>query len=282
MVTKSGEARRASQVILAGDAATLSVDTAADAVGPHFEWESQAHGWLKARPEQVAAEISVGETKVALAIGRDESWNAEGWVGRGLGWLLPCRYYVHALQAPCTIALDDGPSRAAIAHLESNYGRAFPSEWIWVQAADAVSSLLIVGGRFEPFSGYTWLVALRTPDFDCDFRSTDFLSRPRVLSLEVRHASLRLDLQRRLKRRTCRLELLVSAPPDSFFADRLYVPTPKGFADDPGSAETFDATVYARAYLDDKLVAETVIPDGALEFGGLLLSRMHNSPNGTG
>lgn len=273
VATTFGE-KSATQVLLPGDAARLDV---LERPGPRFEWKCAEIGFLEATPERVRAELAIDRVRASVDVETDgKGWNAEGWVGR-FGRIVPCRYHVHALRAPCSLVVND-VSTPAIAHVESNYGSGFPSEWIWVQAASEETSLLAVGGLFKPFkNGYTWLVSYRSPEFDVDFRSTDLLKRPKVVGCDIRKASVRLDLETRQKGKRYRLEILATASPDSFFDDRLYVPTEAGsFSNDPGSAETFDAIAYVRAYRGTKkdkleLVSEAVIPAAALELGGNLL-----------
>lgn len=149
-------------------------------------------------------------------LGEIQPWGAsravedgpEGWLGK-VGFMLPCRYFVQSLasrttyslrrsrtRAPADAAAAPGASPAAAAaagaqwhrvdtalsgmalsHVETNYGAAFPSGWIYIQGVgrDGVS-VLVTGGEFGigPVAPLTYIVAVRGPGGQrWDFRTTD-------------------------------------------------------------------------------------------------------------
>lgn len=265
---KDGDCERRQKLL---DDATLVIESG-------FDWTSSL-GRLTVAPTAVSADLDVDGLSVSLRLRPDDGWDAEGWVGR-LGRFLPCRYNVLSLHAPCDLVVDGVKSAAAVAHVEGNCGASFPSEWVWLQAASNEASLLAVGGNFKllgPFGlrGYTWLLVYRSPKVRCDFRSTDLVSST-LKKQDIGLSTLVLVLEKRVARREkLRVEVRASAPPDTFFSDRLYVPTRDGFSNDPGTAQSFQADVQIKVVSIVRR-AETVLDDtalsgAALEFGGDLL-----------
>jgi len=201
-------------------------------------------------------------------------FDAEGWLGRRpWRWALPCRYDVWTLNSPCSV---DG--RSALAHVEYNCGRAFPRNWIWSQAhrCRGRGALLVVGGDFLPGNlPRTWLLAFRSPAVgEVNLRTVDPSTTAVEATVDPANGLLKLTLQTK----TLLVDLVVKADPASFFPDRLFVPTPRGFSDQPGSAESFAATATVRVYEpgDDRrqsfrLVEAKTFHDAALEFGGEFL-----------
>jgi len=226
-------------------------------------------------------------------------FNAEGWLRhRPWRWLLPCRYDVWTLHSPSVV---DG--RSAVAHVEYNCGRTFPKNWIWSQAhhSRGRSTMLLVGGDFLPGADddsdagdvaknskwrswlafrpklpRTWLLAFRSPVVgEINLRTVDRTTAAVESDVDPANGQLRLSL----KSPTHLVEVVVSADPASFFPDRLFVPTPDGFRDDPGSTESFDATAQVRVYepVDHhfqsfRLLETRSFDAAALEFGGAFLS----------
>ena len=231
-----------------------------------------------------------------------KSFDAEGWLGkRPYRWILPCRYHVWTLESPAVV---DGKS--AVAHVEYNCGSAFPKNWIWSQAHNVRgrSAFLLVGGDFLPdvarwgrgFSDNgdkknekkkqqtkkkkrdqrrTWLLAFRSPVLgDMNFRTIDAKTAAVDSTVDPAAGQLRLSLRNEKHL----VDVLITASPASFFADRLFVPTPRGFSNDPGSKESFAATVQVKVYepKDDgfqsfRLVEARSFHNAALEFGGAFL-----------
>lgn len=274
-------------VQLAGDAVTLSGPGTADPTRPHVRWWSTEHGgievrgddaWLDLRlPKGLSLAANVSSPRAPWDRKRPDRAGPEGWLGAT--GLLPCHYFVHTFRSPATYWLG-GSSRSTgrggrgVAHIERNYGEAFPSGWVWAQACTEGGTLCLVltGGLFVvgPLTTRTYILALRgqpansTATLDWTFRTTD---ADRVS--EVREACQgRLLLNATSLDGRRRAALRITAPVGTF-GDRLLVPTDGGFSDQPGCRESYDATVALVAHgRAPGLDVEATFPRAALEFGG--------------
>ena len=231
----------------------------------------------------------------------------EGWLAR-FPMLLPCHYFVHTMGSPCHFHARTDASRGALrhghgyAHIEGNYGTAFPEGWIWSQgiASNNTASLSVVGGRFTIgcVSPLTWVIFVRIGDLTQVFRTTDLDNVVYSIDPEKRRIIVEATQTLTMGQRT-RLHMVIEAlspPPSSACASastgglgmHIHVPTEDGFSNDPGCRETY--TAHARLVLlregrgkredmEWAVVAETNISLVALEFGGTFqhhfLTNMH-------
>ena len=198
---------------------------------------------------------------------------------------------MHSFGSPTRYRLERGASRplvgvAARAHMERNYGDAFPTGYTWAQASAPAGAafLVVTGGLFMvgPLTTRTYIVGLRVPTggasrrregFAWDFRTTD-LDRIRTVRRPCA-GELALNATSRDGRR--RLLLLLSAPPDSF-GEPMPIPTQGGFSSQPGCRESYAAT--ARVVALQRAVPASAphvaweerlrlaVPLATLEFGG--------------
>lgn len=234
-------------------------------------WESPTTGALWLTGSVLHCRLRIDDSDVDLRVDGSSggSFDAEGWLGkRPWRWLLPCRYDVWNLYAPGVV---DG--RSAVAHVEYNCGRAFPKNWIWSQAHNPRfrSALLVVGGDFLPGIPRTWLLAYRSPVVgEINLRTVD----PRTSAVESLVDPSTGAFRLTLRTPKYLVDLAVSADPASFFPDPLFVPTPTGFTNDPGSTESFAATAHVRIYEPSgdtdsfRLIETRSFDSAALEFGG--------------
>lgn len=308
--------------------------------GARVSWWSDHHGGMEVSGNDVFVDVRLGgegiagnDLRLVANISgprilwdehRPDHGGPEGWLSRT--GLLPCHYFVHSFGSRASYTLWDRTAAAgsaagiaprapsgwastkprlmgerALAHVERNWGDAFPTGWVWAQATASTGDafLVLTGGRFVigPLTTHSHVIGLRTraelggsrgsarygrrrgwPALSWDFRTTDL---DRVA--EVRRPCdglLAINATSRNGRR--RLELVFSAPPRSFGA-RIPVPTTaEGFSDQPGCRESYTAVVELTAWQrptrdraasavvenDEKLVHRTHIPRAVLEFGG--------------
>ncbi len=296
------------RVLLDGPSVRLSgapaiEDGAAGARGPRLSWWSDAHGGMRVHGEALTLDLLLprGLRIVANVSGPRVPWDArrpddagpEGWLSRT--GLLPCHYFVHSFGSRASYAVwDDGRPRGpprlsgtALTHIERNWGDAFPTGWVWAQAAGANGSAFVVltGGRFVigPLTTDSYVIGLRVPSrgrggdglaggLSWDFRTTDL---DRVADARRPcDGELAINASSRDGRR--HLELRLAAPPPSF-GERLPVPTSdRGFSDEPGCRESHVATLSLRAWERRRRRGELVevprhaaaVPLAVLEFGG--------------
>jgi len=200
--------------------------------------------------------------------GAPNSAGPEGWVADLPSELLPCHYYVHSLASNVdyTLKLTEGQESSegvGFGHMETNYGTAFPSAWIWAEGISPTGheQLLLTSGKFPPVK--VQCIAYRSLQLAWDFRSAD-LDSFRV-SFDSTAGWIRVVARRMFPER----ELLINmtAAPGSF-SDPLYVPTRSGWRNSPGSVESYSARASVVAYQDGLKVEYLDLPLAALEFGG--------------
>lgn len=228
------------------------------------------------------------EAEITRPRGWGEGWDTkatgpEGWLGTT--GLLPCRYFVQSLGSEATYTLTrtgkNGKGKEVVkgeasAHVESNFGTAFPLGWIYCQVSgkQAGTSLLLVGGKFRiglanPIS---WIVALRSPNLCLDMRTTD------MHKMETRFScSRRLVQLVGIDPKTgARVEVQVEDRAEVHDRNNVFVPTFSGFSVTPGCSESFAAVARVKAWLpgppgSHKTRApdfHETLPLATLEFGG--------------
>ena len=281
-------------LLLEGHAVTLrGGGTGEDA--PYISWWSDQHGGMQIDRTGVMLELYLpGSLRMHANISRVRvPWNPrrpnhdgpEGWLAPT--GLLPCHYFVHSFGSPATYTWTAGggepASRStALVHIERNYGEAFPTGWVWAQAAAAggAAYLILTGGLFAigPLTVKTYILGLRLPrpmvaedtcrealeridaedtgdhsDAD-DVLASDGLQWDfRTTDLDTVHdvrrpceGSLLVNATSRNGRR--RLEVRIAAPPHTFGAP-IMVPTNDGrFSDRPGCRESYAAVAHITAW----------------------------------
>lgn len=299
------------QVLLDGPSVSVGGRGGGVAAGPRLSWWSDAHGGLHVNGDSAALDLTLphGLRLRANVSGARVPWDAqrpdragpEGWLART--GLLPCHYFVHTFGSGVEYSLNKGRSArlpraahaahatisgSALAHIERNYGDAFPTGWVWAQAAapSGKAYVVLTGGRFVigPLTTESYVIGLRARAeggtngtlggdgelLSWDFRTTDLdditdMRRPCEGMLAINATS-------RSGRR--RLELVLRARPRSFGAP-IYVPTSHaGFSNDPGCRESNTATLTLSAWQTERRGElgvrrlHTEIPLAVLEFGG--------------
>lgn len=192
----------------------------------------------------------------------------EGWVADLPFDLLPCHYYVHTLASQVNYTLEFTESQesldgAGFGHMETNYGKAFPSAWIWAEgiSQSGQEQLLLSSAKIPPVK--VEFLAYRSRKFAWDFRSLD-LDVFRIV-FDSKAGWIRIVARRVFPDRE--LFINMTAAPGSF-SDPLYIPTRNGWSNNPGSVESYIARASVAAYQDGSKIEVLEIPLAALEFGG--------------
>jgi len=233
----------------------------------------------------------------------------EGWVGL-MSPLMPCHYFVHSVGSRCsyrirklnpitsqpdmssTDVLTSGVEAAedvcderelsgtGFAHIECNYGTAFPIGWTWSQgiAVNNTASYSLALGKFT-IAGMTptncILYLRRTNNETVVVRTTDFDSAN--YTTNATDGTLHLTAHSVLKR--FHIEMTVQSPSrvDSAFNVTVHVPTVNGFSKSPGCKETYTAVTHIKftdlSTKGDKS-EEYSFPLSALEYGGSFLEKI--------
>ena len=238
--------------------------------------------------DRLALNVSLGGASLRMNTSRRLPWDPsepdgpgpEGWIGATASWLLPCHYYVQSFASETDYeigGLPGGPIGGhGLAHLETNYGTAFPDAWTWAQAVGETASL----GRFAllltrmelPLGGLPpttqSIVALRAGNRSWDFRDVDLdminMTADGCAGTLLLDAATPVLPDRPPARR---LQLALRAPPTSF-SEALYFPTRSGFNATPGAAESYAAAVQVTAFEHGVKVTAFEVSEAALEFGG--------------
>mmetsp|Transcript_11816 Transcript_11816/g.16507 ORF Transcript_11816/g.16507 Transcript_11816/m.16507 type:complete len:156 (+) Transcript_11816:3-470(+) len=150
--------------------------------------------------------------------------------------------------------------------MEKNWGREFPSAWMWSQAlggSNGSIQFLATSVKVSPLAPLLSLVGVRAPGIHWDFRLLEFKNMTHYLGKQT--GTWNFVAQRGQRE----LRVNLTAPTDSF-SERLLVPTPSGFtnATGVGAMESYIAQLSFVANEDDVEVLRASIPRAALEFGG--------------
>jgi hypothetical protein len=259
-----------------------------DGAPSSFDYMTDA-GSLSVRDDTAELRMSFPSYSVHVTTRRRVPWsdsrpNSDGPEGtlfpRARGALLPCHYFVHSLGSEATYKLtptaQSAPSISGtgFAHLEANYGSAFPHSWIWTQgvapggiAHFAATALALEVGSAELADIFA--VAYRSPSLNITFRTPDLdLVK---LQRDACAGQLKLRARHLLGGNTATLLInsTSSAGAARDFSAPLYTPTRAGFSNDPGCEESFTAqATYTVNDAAGGVVARQSFPLAALEFGG--------------
>ncbi len=183
---------------------------------------------------------------------------------------LPLRWWIQSLgsDAQYEYTIHDGGTFETVngvgyAHLEKNWGTAFPIGWIWAQgiAEDNQAQFVMSTAEvdFGFFSINSWIAAFRSPILQWDF----MFNMPEVQVYMEQDACEGYFLFE-ITDPTRQLIIDASAPPNTFGA--VSIPSPEGFTPDSG-LESFSATVHVHAYENGLLLEHQIFSNAALEFG---------------
>lgn len=235
--------------------------------------------FIQAR-DQTNFDFRLGEWTLRGAAGTHVPWNndesgPEGWLGY---FPLPLHWFVYSLRSPLTFFelqnVKTGTTvrgTNGIVHLEKNWGKSFPKQWIWSEgvARDGSNVTFAVSGglvNFSLFSVDAYLVGYTNPSvgFALDYRPDNS-----VVTAETDGCKGLLNLT--VRSFTHELEIEVFGSPKTF-SSCLYGPETSGFR--RACVESYDAmaTITVRQGKlfgsSRKVIDKQTLMSVALEFGG--------------
>ncbi|EFN53194.1 hypothetical protein CHLNCDRAFT_137022 [Chlorella variabilis] len=232
---------------------------------PHFQLEA-ADGSLLLSMSREHCQLHArfhGACLIARCTGPPQPWSASGLGPEGFAAAVPAaltglHWFVHSLATPMRFSLCQPGvpvvHGAAVAHFEKNWGRSFPSAWIWAQG-------LITLWDFHP-----WNSIFTAQSSPCPSDTTLLLTASQPLTRRG------VEVQIRARR--------------SSFAE-VECPTREGFR--PFSEESFTAAATVRLFeyriggserggVQKQLLEAFEFEGAALEFGGA--ARCHHTDAG--
>lgn len=212
----------------------------------------------------------------------DPYWNS--WGPEGFGTfikLIPLHWFVHSLDSPTVYQLkyknEDGHivehKSIGSAHIEKNWGKAFPKAWMWLQGYDVESgaSLALAGGILSlgPFNIKTYLVGYKSKKVNADFQIGQLFDANFQDKIDPCRGQYILEASNG----EYLMKLKASADPKSF--GTVSIPTENGYKSH-GGMESFsaeiDVEIYQNSWIQKSfqknlLVEKRKITRAALEFG---------------
>ena len=185
-----------------------------------------------------------------------------------VGVFLPFKshWYVHRFDSRATFDLvtSDGReiSGRGFAHQEKNWGKTFPSGWIWAQGStsDGKYHVALAGGELDILRRKAYLIGIKTPRESITFHPLHSVVKSEIDACEGRVKFRSIGMAKSV-------EITVEAPRSSF--SPLSVPGETGF--EHGAKESFAATTKVKVFKGpkrNKLIREFTVEGSALEFGG--------------
>lgn len=254
-----------------------------DFFGPSdFEWIADGYGTVTEDTIDVAIP---GTVEVHISLWNRLPWNRffseSGPEGEFGALPVPLHWHVESLGSAALYEVDicgeDGEvvttmDGEGFGHQEKNWGSAFPSAWLWGQAAstDNRSQLVFAGGaiRLGPLGVEPYLAGYRSPRLTWDFRPNQLAFVTEKI-IDACAGTLRMVVRNPVHT----LVIEASAPPSTFAP--VSIATAQGWQADVG-AESFSAKYEIKAYVHGpftglfsygKLVETMTFENGALEFG---------------
>ncbi|CCL99785.1 uncharacterized protein FIBRA_01807 [Fibroporia radiculosa] len=206
---------------------------------------------------------------------------------------LPLNWHVYSLasDADYTIVLAGRTYTGhGVAHLEKNWGRSFPSGWLWSQTFKVDNETICLAGGSALPGVQAYLVGYRSTGLCWDFRP------PFTMGIGLFSPFLRVQCDSgagvvELEARTWlrKLKVNIHAPVDSFIG----LPAPLKDGHQPQFAfESFRATVITEAYIrcwpwggweraeeDHPKTVENEVSSASLEFGGIFSHLVNHYDN---
>jgi hypothetical protein len=212
------------------------------------------------------------ETEVRLNLGGYTAWNRKnkdaGPAGAaGSAPVMPLHWFVPSLKTPVsyTVRTKQGTFQGTgYAHIEKNWGKAFPKAWMWAQgiSQDGLTQVALAGGPLQigPVNTTNYLVGVRGPGVNVSIHPGVDLSVNYKTKIDGCSGYFHLTAQNSKNK----IVIESQAPPKSFVL--LAIPTSKGYLPDLAS-ESFYAVMNVTVYEHGRKIYETQIADSALEFG---------------
>jgi len=246
-----------------------------------FRWQAEGIGFLDVNDDSTELLVTVGDLFLHMETSNRIPWDKscpnscgpEGYL-QNHDNLLPCSYAVQSLHSNTKYSVQEVGSNnflvdsTGISHIEGNYGSAFPSEWIWVQAFSSDHpdfAFVFTTGAFQigPLVTNQTTMGYRSRNFHWDLRSID------LDTFKIQHDGCKGTMNFTVvsKNNERKLEVNVSAPVGSF-GDALYAPGVGGFSNKPGAKESYAGQATFRAHDSNgtsEMIESTMV---AFEFGG--------------
>ena len=251
---------------------------------PNFRWDAGALGFYQTEGDTTVMNFSVGGAAFVARTSGGAPWASDGSGFGPAGMLdslpIPLHWFVQTLGARVlSYAFVGGGSEASgcggSAHMEKNWGDAFPDKWIWAQANDCCESVGEASGVAFAFSGgdlplgrsvlpmqVSHLAGYRSSIKQLDWNFTPADSRLNQ-TIDACSGVFIFDLHHNILHR--RLIVTMTAPPSSL-RTCLWGPAAHSFA--PLCAESFLTTIEIAAYAREQVLDHVVLKNAALEFGG--------------
>lgn len=263
-------------------------------------WESKRHGYFHFTDDECSVNFHFPNFNISLSAKERIPWagnrlgskfsGPEGWLE--YTHLLPCHYFIYSVGSQTTYnySIDTTPHFAShntsrnmtlisghgYSHIEGNHGTFFPRGWVWSQGIgdeNQCSFSLVIGefciGGLTPMNTCLYLrrkngkvSVIRSIDSD----EVHYILNGKEKKIEIKAVS-------RLK--GISLNITIEALDRSPF-HHVYVPTARGFSNQPGCQETYTALAKLDFYDRVHDIRESYsIPLTALEFGGSFIDSIH-------
>jgi len=236
-----------------------------------FKWTADGYGFLSEHEAQM--KLPTGD-EVSFQLGKRMPWS-KNWSDWGPeGWasffsFLPLKWYVDSLGTPTEYRLKIAATGEVItghgyAHIEKNWGRAFPLAWMWLQATseDNSSHLAMAGGPLSigPINYTTYLIGYKTKTLDLEIRPDQALDAQYETQIDPCRGTFFIQASNSYQK----ILIKAQAPLDSFAP--VSIPTVAGYEKN-GGIESFSSQIQVKAYEGDVLLEEQTFQGAALEFG---------------
>lgn len=209
--------------------------------------------------------VNTTSSRIPWSLTHPDALGPEGWAAMLPKDVLPCHYFIHTLASPVEYSLHGRRGLTGYLHMETNYGRGFPSAWIWAQASQGLEAQLVLTyAVFDDVIPIAFL-AYRSTAINVTLRSTDLDESLDIVKL-IPNSSAILEG----RNASVVIRVVFAAPPESF-STPLYVPTRQGASQ--GAVESYQATarvtVLSRGdHAPEEVLEARVFHGAALEFGG--------------
>lgn len=235
-----------------------------------FNWQAQGYGHFNG--ETYEMKYSSGH-KVKMKFQNRKPWSKylQSWGPMGLmGYtsFLPLYWYVHSMGSDVDfeIQFPNGQVRKdrGYAHIEKNWGKVFPTAWMWVQATDDNNEahFALAGGplNLSPIEMTSFLVGYKDKEHDVEFRAEQALETHFYPNIKPCDGEFKMFM----RNNEYSLMLKAYAPVTSF--TYVAIPTHEGYLPNKG-IESFKATIQIEIRKNGELIKTKTFQRSALEFG---------------
>jgi hypothetical protein len=268
----------------------LPITTNPDFKSPsNFRWDAGDFGYYETTGNSTVMNFKIGDVSFHAETNSITPWSSDGSGFGPAGPLdslpIPLHWFVYSLGSNVvTYSFINGNNQVAglggAAHMEKNWGDAFPAKWIWAEAKDGDNGIVATNGIAFAFSGgdlsmngvtipieLSHLGGYRNPSKQLEWNFTPADSRLNK-TIDACNGSFDFDLYHNILPR--RLSVKMTAPISSIHTCILG-PASDGFKG--MSTESFLTTIEITAYKhfpygQDQVLDHVVLQNAGLEFGG--------------